>query len=240
MMAYYTQEQGLLSQRRGSTKTSTDVNQNTQASYIYDAWGNILQSSGTITNPYLYVGELGYYADGDTGMYLLTQRWYNPVVGRFVARDPWKEGNNLFVYARDNPAYFVDQEGTFCWHIPGDCVGTTCHGDFTCPSAGHGSLARHWKCLKELGCMLAGVAGLCEVSFGPVETACALGCMASGAGYTACVVTCLGSLEAGKLACLLAMSPVAIINCIYNGTTPCLDNVRSIIRCIIYYSRCCL
>jgi len=100
MMAYYIQGQGSISQRRGSSsyfyhydglgsaKALTDANQNVQASYIYDAWGNVLQTNGTIVNPYLYVGELSYYADGDAGMYLLTQRWYNPVVGRFVARAP--------------------------------------------------------------------------------------------------------------------------------------------------------
>ncbi|MBC7327958.1 hypothetical protein H5T87_07575, partial [bacterium] len=72
ILAYYTQGQGLISQRRGSssyfyhydglgsTKALSDANQNIQSSYKYDAWGNILQSSGTITNPYLYVGELGY------------------------------------------------------------------------------------------------------------------------------------------------------------------------------------
>jgi RHS repeat-associated protein len=126
---YYTQGQGLLSQQRnnasyfyhydglGSTKALTDANQNIQSSTIYDAWGNILQSSGTITNPYLYVGELGYYGDGDAGMYLLTQRWYNPVIGRFVVRDPLKlrEGPpvvfNHYLYAEDKPLGGIDPTG---------------------------------------------------------------------------------------------------------------------------------
>jgi len=122
-MAYYTQEQGLISQRRGSssyfyhydglgsTKALTDVNQNTQASYIYDAWGNILQTNGTVVNPYLYVGELGYYADGNAGMYLLTQRWYNPVVGRFVVRDPKGMVEKHYSYCLDNPLNLVDPLG---------------------------------------------------------------------------------------------------------------------------------
>jgi RHS repeat-associated protein len=123
--AYYTQGQGLLSQRRnnasyfyhydglGSTKALTDANQNIQSSTIYDAWGNILQSSGTITNPYLYVGELGYYGDGDAGMYLLTQRWYNPVVGRFVVRDENQRHRTLYpyLYTIDNPINYIDPLG---------------------------------------------------------------------------------------------------------------------------------
>jgi len=120
---YYTQGQGLLSQRRnnasyfyhydglGSTKALTDANQNIQNTTKYDAWGNILQSSGTITNPYLYVGELGYYGDGDAGMYLLTQRWYNPLIGRFVVRDTIGIEDNFYVYCMDNPLNLVDPQG---------------------------------------------------------------------------------------------------------------------------------
>ena len=123
ILAYYTQGQGLISQRRnnasyfyhydglGSTKALTDANQNIQNTTKYDAWGNILQSSGTITNPYLYVGELGYYGDGDAGMYLLTQRWYNPVIGRFVVRDPLNELAH-YLYVTENPLNRRDPEGT--------------------------------------------------------------------------------------------------------------------------------
>jgi RHS repeat-associated protein len=123
ILAYYTQGQGLISQRRnnasyfyhydglGSTKALTDANQNIQNTTKYDAWGNILQASGTITNPYLYVGELGYYGDGDAGMYLLTQRWYNPLIGRFVVRDPVGIEDNFYVYCMDTPLNLVDPQG---------------------------------------------------------------------------------------------------------------------------------
>ena len=57
----------------GTAGTTTD-------SYAYDAWGNILSQSGTTTNPYRYVGELGYYRD-DTGLMLLGARYYAPSVG---------------------------------------------------------------------------------------------------------------------------------------------------------------
>jgi RHS repeat-associated protein len=122
ILAYYTQGQGLLSQRRnnasyfyhydglGSTKALTDGNQNIQSSTIYDAWGNILQSSGTITNPYLYVGELGYYGDGDAGMYLLTQRCYNPLIGRFVVRGQLEVDESYF-YCSNDPIGYTDPSG---------------------------------------------------------------------------------------------------------------------------------
>ncbi|MGB9878253.1 MAG: RHS repeat domain-containing protein, partial [bacterium] len=130
ILAYYTQGQGLSSQRRnnatyfyhydglGSTKALTDGNQNIQGTTIYDAWGNVLQSSGTISNPYLYVGELGYYVDSDAGMYLLTQRWYNPVIGRFLNKDPLRAGElhrtaqaNLYIYVLNNPLKLTDPLG---------------------------------------------------------------------------------------------------------------------------------
>ncbi|MBC7330788.1 hypothetical protein H5T88_10630 [bacterium] len=124
ILAYYTQGQGLISQRRnnasyfyhydglGSTKALTDANQNIQSTTIYDAWGNFLQASGAITNPYLYVGELGYY--GDAEMYLLTQRWYNPVVGRFGVRDLIKdEPEGSYLYGSQNPVIHVDPNGTW-------------------------------------------------------------------------------------------------------------------------------
>ena len=135
ILTYYTQGSGLISQRRnnasyfyhydglGSTKALIDANQNIQSTTKYDAWGNILQASGTITNPYLYVGELGYY--GDAGMYLLTQRWYNPVIGRFMMKEPLgeKEGMPLkreivpYLYTKNNPLNAVDPEGLVSrWH----------------------------------------------------------------------------------------------------------------------------
>jgi RHS repeat-associated protein len=134
LFAYHTQGQGLLSQRRnnasyfyhydglGSTKALTDANQNIQSTTKYDAWGNILQASGTITNPYLYVGELGYYGDGDAGMYLLTQRWYNPVIGRFAASKNLGSNFRYYNYAGNNPTVFTSSNG-----LPtGGCPGYSC------------------------------------------------------------------------------------------------------------------
>ena len=79
ILAYYSQGQGLISQRRnnasyfyhydglGSTKALTDASQNIQSSTIYDTWGNVLQASGTIINPVLYFGAFSYYGEQING-----------------------------------------------------------------------------------------------------------------------------------------------------------------------------
>lgn len=46
-------------------------------------------------------------------MCILTQRWYNPVVGRFVMRDINNIEYNLFAYTHNNPANIVDPSGRF-------------------------------------------------------------------------------------------------------------------------------
>lgn len=54
-------------------------------SYEYDAFGNYFTVSGTTPNNYLYRGEQW---DSDLGLYYLRARYYNPLSGRFVSRDP--------------------------------------------------------------------------------------------------------------------------------------------------------
>ena len=55
------------------------------ASYAYDAWGNILSSSGSKAeiNPLRY---RGYYYDTETGSYYVSSRYYDPEIGRWIHR----------------------------------------------------------------------------------------------------------------------------------------------------------
>ena len=55
------------------------------ASYVYDAWGNILSSSGSKAeiNPLRY---RGYYYDTETGSYYVSSRYYDPEIGRWIHR----------------------------------------------------------------------------------------------------------------------------------------------------------
>ncbi len=86
------------------------------ASYEYDAWGNILSSSGSMAekNPLRY---RGYYYDSETGFYYLQSRYYDPTNHRFINADSYAStgqgflGTNLFIYCNNNPIIYRDSEG---------------------------------------------------------------------------------------------------------------------------------
>jgi hypothetical protein len=73
----------------GSVRKLTDANQATTDSYSYEAFGSIVASSGSTTNPYRYVGSLGYYRDSTSGLLHVGARYYSPEVG---GTQPTKQG----------------------------------------------------------------------------------------------------------------------------------------------------
>ena len=87
--------------------------------YYYDAWGNIISTTGSMAstlgrdNPFRY---RGYYYDTETGFYYLNARYYNSELGRFISADPVLDtsnaiGCNMFAYCDNNPVNKVDYTG---------------------------------------------------------------------------------------------------------------------------------
>jgi RHS repeat-associated protein len=83
-------------------------------SYEYDAYGNEFTVSGTTPNEMMYRGE---QYDSDLGLYYLRARYYNPLTGRFMSRDPL-DGNQLdpatlhkYLYANGDPIDTIDPMG---------------------------------------------------------------------------------------------------------------------------------
>ena len=88
---------GVLSQRRGttsryhhhdalgSTRFLTDSSGN--VTYLHDAWGNLVASTGTTTNPFKWVGKYGYYTDNSTAQVYVRARMYQPTVARWASVD---------------------------------------------------------------------------------------------------------------------------------------------------------
>jgi RHS repeat-associated protein len=124
----YTYGIGLISQHRGSatsfyhadglgsTRLLTDSSGSVTDTYVYDAYGTLLSSSGTTTNSYLYTGE---QYDKNLGEYYLRTRYYNPSEGRFTGRDPFDGmlseplSLNKYAYVHGNPVNATDPTGMF-------------------------------------------------------------------------------------------------------------------------------
>ncbi len=98
------------------------------ASYVYDAWGNVLsitdQNGNAITSE-THIGNLnpfryrGYYYDTESGFYYLMSRYYDPVTHRFINADGYFQSGgdildaNMSAYCRNNPANSIDKFGNF-------------------------------------------------------------------------------------------------------------------------------
>ncbi len=87
---------------------------NVDATYYYDAFGNILSKTGNVSNSYLYAG---YQYDEETGLYYLNARMYDSETARFIQEDTYR-GNpndplslNLYTYCENNPLIYNDPTG---------------------------------------------------------------------------------------------------------------------------------
>ena len=77
--------------------------------YGYDAFGNLIGSTGTTPNVYRYQGEA---LDEETGLYYFRARYYDPVAGRFLTVDPLaSEGEHPYEYAAADPVNGHDPTG---------------------------------------------------------------------------------------------------------------------------------
>ena len=75
-----------------------------QSNDLYDAYGNMVDGGDT-ADPYGYNAQTGYYTDHETGLMLCTFRYYDPVTGRWLTRDPIGSngGVNLYAYCNSDP-----------------------------------------------------------------------------------------------------------------------------------------
>ena len=71
----------------GSTRLITDSNSNVQLAYDYQAFGELLNQSGSGSNSYLFAGE---QFDQSVDLTYLRARYYDMGTGRFVSVDPFE------------------------------------------------------------------------------------------------------------------------------------------------------
>ena len=110
-----------VSERRGSTSTfshsglknaemQTSSSSTVVATNRYDAFGNNLASTGTWSGAFGYAGDFGYQEDA-SGLKLLGHRYYDSSTGRFLTRDPARDGRNWYAYCGSNPLLNCDPNG---------------------------------------------------------------------------------------------------------------------------------
>jgi RHS repeat-associated protein len=87
----------------------TDGAGTVQATYAYDAYGNLTASAGSVVNPFLYAGQ---YRDAESGLYYLRARYYDPTTAQFLSRDPLASmTGEPYGYVNDNPLNGSDPSG---------------------------------------------------------------------------------------------------------------------------------
>ena len=110
-----------ISERRGTATTflhsglknadaQTSAAGSVSGTRVYDAFGAELSSTGSWQGAFGYAGGFGYQEDTN-GFKLLGHRYYDPSTGRFLTRDPAKDGRNWYVYCGNNPLNSVDDIG---------------------------------------------------------------------------------------------------------------------------------
>jgi RHS repeat-associated protein len=83
-------------------------------SYEYADFGKQTLKEGTTGNVYRYTGQ---QLDGDSGLYYLRARYYDPETGRFITKDKFPgivnepQTVHPYTYAKNNPINFIDLFG---------------------------------------------------------------------------------------------------------------------------------
>jgi RHS repeat-associated protein len=99
---------------QGSVRLLTDTTGAITDRYDYDAFGNIINQTGTTPNSFLYVGE---QFDQTLGLIYLRARYFAASRGRFLTQDTARPDPqnplsiNRFLYAFDQPTDLVDPSG---------------------------------------------------------------------------------------------------------------------------------
>ena len=99
---------------QGNVRLLTDASGAVTDRYDYEAFGGVINTTGTSSNSYLYAGE---QFDPQLTLYYLRARYVNQVTGRFITTDPLPPDEeeplsiNRFVYAFNHPTDLHDASG---------------------------------------------------------------------------------------------------------------------------------
>ena len=96
----------------GNVADLTGASGSSVGHYEFDPYGNATVKTGTLAdaNPFRFSTK---YFDAETGMYYYGMRYYSPVLGRWISRDPMEEegGENVYNFVGNNSCNIFDVLG---------------------------------------------------------------------------------------------------------------------------------
>ena len=92
----------------GSIRAITDATGTVTASYEYEPFGVTVKTTGTDQDN---LGFTGKRLDEGSGLSYFGARYYDSEIGRFISKDPVKDGRNWYVYCANNPLGYRDPDG---------------------------------------------------------------------------------------------------------------------------------
>ncbi|MCZ7591311.1 MAG: RHS repeat-associated core domain-containing protein [Kiritimatiellae bacterium] len=102
----------IIADHLGSVRLVVDAQTGAVAQRLdYDEWGNVLQDTNPGFQPFGFAGGL---YDPDTGLTRFGYRDYDPMTGRWLAKDPilFRAGSpNLYSYCHGDPISYIDPLG---------------------------------------------------------------------------------------------------------------------------------
>ncbi|MEA5011859.1 MAG: RHS repeat-associated core domain-containing protein [Angelakisella sp.] len=108
--------QWILSDHIGSSSVTADASGGETSRTLYQAWGTIRSTTGTVPTDYGFTGQM---AEGE--IYYYKARWYDLRLGRFMQADSLVpsmqgiQGFDRYAYVNNNPVKYTDPSGNMLW-----------------------------------------------------------------------------------------------------------------------------